>query len=121
MKKKLLIMLGLIGFSLLWIRFDPEDYLPVGYSFLNSLGYLVSIAAAISVIVVINSIPEPHLIELLWERLKGGILTAVGLSMLLTGGLSIIWGGFILKNDTLGVIGAVASLIGIILLNKRVA
>jgi hypothetical protein len=68
MRKKLLIMLVLIGLSLLWIRFGPE-----GYSYWNTLGKLVVWAATISVIVVIYSIDEYHFIEL-WKSIREKLL-----------------------------------------------
>ena len=48
------------------------------------------------------------------------ILGAVGLAMLVTGAVTIIWGGILLEDNRIGLVGSIVAAIGIIVLTRRV-
>ena len=48
------------------------------------------------------------------------VLTVVGLAMLVTGIVTIIWSGLILKNIVVNMIGCIVALSGLLMLTKEV-
>ena len=48
------------------------------------------------------------------------ILVAVGLAMLVTGIVTIVWSGLILENVKLNMVGCIIGLVGITILTKEV-